>query len=175
MSDVGPDFGRVNRHLDQLELRVRRASGLHGLYAAIGLVVGLVLPAAQVRFNQADLPERYSVIGLLFWLNSDYEVDHSILVRVAAAAITLLSLIAIAAFLVAAGRQDRTAATIALTASALLLVSVILANFVFGITDIESGSTDDPLEGWAVACWVLLVSSLVGCWIAAALRAQFDD
>jgi len=154
---------------------VRRAAGLHGLYAAIGLLVGLVLPVAQVRFNQDETPERYSAIGLLFRLNSDYEVDHPTLVVIAAAGLTLTTLVAVFAFLVAARGQDRTAATVALTASVLLPAVVVLANFVFGVTDIDSGSTDDPLEGWAVGCWVLLISSLAGCWIAAVLRNLFDS
>lgn len=175
MADAVPDLGRVNRRLIELELQARRAAGLHGLYAATGLLVGLLLPAAEVRFNQADLPERYSVIGLVFSLNSDYEVDHPTLIRIAAAVLALTALVAIVAFLVAARAQDRTAATVALTASALLPVVLLMANFVFEVIDIESGSNDDPLEGWGPACWVLLLGGLVSCWIGALLRNQFDD
>ncbi len=145
------------------------------MYAAVGLLVGLFLPVAQVRYNEADVPERYTVLGLVFGLNSDYEVDHPTLVVIAGAGLTLTALAAIVAFLAAAARQDRTAATVALVASILLPLVLLLASYIFGITDIDSGSSDDPLEGWAVGCWVLLLGSLAGCWIAAFLRDQFDD
>lgn len=163
------------REIDELGSQVRRSAGLHALYAAAGLLVGLLLPVAQVRINQDELlPERYTALGLVFGLHSDYEVDHSTLVVLAGLAVALTALTAIVAFLVAAAKQNRPAATVALAACALLVPVLVLAGFVFGVTDIESGSNDDPLEGWAVGCWVLLGASLAGSWIATFLRDLFD-
>lgn len=137
--------------------------------------MGLFLPLAQVMFNQEDAPERYTALGLVFQLNSDYENDHATLVVIAGGAVAITALTASVAFLIAAGQQNRTAASVALGASVLLLPVLVLASFVFGITDIDSGSEDDPLEGWRVGCWVLLVAGLAGSWIAAFLRDQLDD
>lgn len=174
MPDPTAESGRIERQLNALEYQVRRSSALHGLYAAVGLLVGLLLPVAQVQFNQDDVPERYTLLGLVFALNSDYEVDHPTLVVLAAAGITVTTLIAIGAFLIAAGRQDRTAATVALAASPLLLPLLLLANYIFGVTDVDIGATPDPLEGWAAGCWVLLFGALASCWIATFLREQLD-
>ena len=119
-------------------------------------------------------PTEPSPILTVFSLNGEYEVDHPTGVVIAALLLATTAVTAIVAFLLAAGRQDRTAATVALTSSALLPVVLMVANTVFSLTDIESGSDDDPLTGWAVGCWVLLLASLAGCWIARFLRDQFD-
>lgn len=84
------------------------------------------------------------------------------------------TLTAVLAFLIAARRQDRTAALVALTASAALLPVLLLANFVFGVTDADTGSDDDPLEAWTVGFWVLVLGALAGCWIASFLREQLE-
>lgn len=174
MPDAVPDVGRVDRRVTEIESRVRRCAGLHGMYAAAGLLVGLFLPVAQVRFNAGDTPEPYTALGLFFTLNADYEVDHPSLVVIAAAVLTITTLTAIGAFLTAAKGQDRTAATVALAASALLVPVLLAANGVIGITDVESGSQDDPLQGWTSGTWVLLIGALACCWIGAFLRDQFD-
>ncbi len=168
------DPARIERRLAELGSRVDDSAGLHGLYAAAALLVGLLLPVAQVQFNRDDVPERYTALGLAFSLNGEYEVDHPTWIVIAALLLTTTAVTAIVAFLLAAGRQDRTAATVALTSSALLPVVLMVANTVISLTDIESGSDDDPLTGWTVGCWVLLLASLAGCWIGRFLRDQFD-
>lgn len=174
MPDPIAETAQIGRRINELEFQARRSAGMHGLYAAAGLLVALLLPVAQVEFNQDDMPERYTAFGLLVMLNADYEVDHPTLVVIAAAALVITTLTAIVAFLLAAGRQNRTAATVALASSALLMPVLLLANTIFSLTDIESGSNDDPLTGWASGCWVLLLSALACCWIGAFLRDQLD-
>ena len=174
MPDAASDSRAMNRRVDELGDQLRRSTALHGLYAAVGLLVGLALPLAEIRFNQDEVPERNTALGLVFPLNSDYDVEHSTLVVISAGTLTITTLTAMVASLVAALRQDRKAATVALSACALLPIFLIMANVVFGVTDIDSGSDDDPLEGWSIGCWVLLPVGLAGCWIAAYLRDQFD-
>ncbi len=59
------DPARIERRLAELGSRVDDSAGLHGLYAAAAaLLVGLLLPVAQVQFNRDDVPERYTALGL---------------------------------------------------------------------------------------------------------------
>jgi len=60
MPEPVSEYRQVARDVSQLEDRGRRSAGLHGLYAAVGLLVGLLLPIAQVRYNQDETPERYT-------------------------------------------------------------------------------------------------------------------
>lgn len=174
MPEPDSDARVLNRKIDALESQGRRAAGLHGLYAATGLLIGLVLPVAQVRFNNDDTPETYTALGLVFSVNADYELDHPTWLVIAGLGLAVTVLTGLIAFLVAASRHDRTAATVALTASATLLPVLLLTQLMFTFIEIESGSEDDPLEGWLSGSWVLFLAGVAGCWIGAFLRDHFD-
>ncbi|CAN5438738.1 hypothetical protein BH24ACT9_BH24ACT9_09290 [soil metagenome] len=134
MSDPGGDLRAISRSITALGDAVRRAAALHGLYAAVGLLVALFLPLAQVQFNSDDVPDRLTAFGLIFSA-SEYELDHSVLVPIAGVVLAGTVMTAVVAFLVAARRQDRMAATVALTASVILLPAVVVANTLFAFTE----------------------------------------
>ena len=116
MPDAASDSRAMNRRVDELGDQLRRSTALHGLYAAVGLLVGLALPLAEIRFNQDEVPERYTALCLVFSLNSDHDVEHSTLFVISAGTLTITTLTAMVASLVAALRQDLKAATVALSA-----------------------------------------------------------
>lgn len=173
MPDPAQDSRRLDRRFDSLEYSQQRSAAVHGLYAAIVLLVGLFLPLAELTYN-GDPPDRYTPFGLIFSIAGEYELDHPTWVLIAALLVVGTTLTAVLAFLIAARRQDRTAALVALTASAALLPVLLLANFVFGVTDADTGSDDDPLAAWTVGFWVLVLGALAGCWIASFLREQLE-
>lgn len=174
MTEPGRELRRLDRRVSELEGRTRRSAGLHGLYAAVGLLVGLGLPLAQVSPGGDEVPDRYSAPGLAFSILGEHELDHPVHVVMVGLAVAITTLSAAVAFIVAAWVGERAAATVALVASGLLPAVLIVANGVFGVTEVDTGSSDDTLQGWTVGFWVLLLAGFAGCWIGTFLRDQLD-
>jgi len=172
----------AERRLDDVEDGVRRSTGLHGLYAAAGLLIGLFLPFAQILSGAEEVEERYTAFGLIFSLPGEQLLDTPSLSVIAGLVIVSTAVTAIGGFLVAARTLDRLAATVALVASAGLTLGVLVCTFLVSLISFlrpsefeDSGfSVSDPLETWTSGSWVLLLGGLAGCWIAASMRDQFD-
>lgn len=178
MTQTPVETGATARRIRGIEADLRRIASLHGVYAAGLVLIGLFLPLVRLDFN-IETTVSYTPLDLVF-LTATYEVDHPVVLVIVSVFLVATAVTAGAAFLVAAARQIRAAATVAMLASATLIFAVLVANTALHFVDAlvsASEATGENLaepQAWGIAAWPLLIGGLAGTWIGYVLRNQLE-